>query len=227
MEGGASICTTRSTLPMSMPSSSELVATMQGSSPFFSRSSISARFSRATLPWCASAISLPASSLRAPDRRSASRRELTKIIVERCARISSTRRGWMEGQIERRWRIPIGPEGSSSSSPICRMSSTGTSTRRSNSFRLPASTTSTGRAHHFFPSGRPPPRRRATSSSGRCVAERPIRCRGSRPARSASSRSRERKRCAPRLPETNAWISSTITVSTERRVSRACEVSKR
>ena len=213
---------------MSMPSSSELVATMQGSSPFFRRSSISARFSRATLPWCASAISLPASSFSAPASLSASRRELTKIIVERCARISSTSRGWMDGQIDRRCGPPpTGPEGSSSSWPICRMSSTGTSTRRSNCFLLPASTTSTGRARHFLPDASPPPSRRATSSSGRCVAERPMRCNGSRSPRSSSSRSSERKRWEPRLPATIAWISSTMTVSTERSVSRACEVSSR
>ena len=49
-EGGVSICTTRSMAPMSMPSSSEEVATMQGSRPAFSSSSISTRCSRAIEP---------------------------------------------------------------------------------------------------------------------------------------------------------------------------------
>ena len=51
--------------------------------PRLSRSSISSRFSRATDPWCARAISSPAVSLSEPARRSASRRLLVKIIVER------------------------------------------------------------------------------------------------------------------------------------------------
>ena len=65
-----------------------------------------------------------------------------------------------------------------------------------------------------------PPRNRATSSSGRWVADSPTRCSG-RPATSASSRSSDSARCAPRLLGTRAWISSTITVSTARRRSRA------
>ena len=99
-EGGASIWMTRSTAPMSMPSSSELVATMAGSSPRLSSSSICARMSFATEPWCALAISSSATSLSACASRSARRRELQKIIVERWARMSSTSRGWIDGQIE-------------------------------------------------------------------------------------------------------------------------------
>ncbi len=57
-----------------------------------------------------------------------------------------------------------------------------------------------------------PTRNRATSSSGSTVAERPMRC-GRRRA-SASSRSSDSARCAPRLSRASAWISSTITVST-------------
>jgi hypothetical protein len=70
-----------------------------------------------------------------------------------------------------------------------------------------------------------PPRNRATSSSGRCVADSPMRCSG-RPAR-CSSRSRDNARCAPRLVGTRAWISSTMTVSTLRSASRALEVNSR
>ena len=74
-----------------------------------------------------------------------------------------------------------------------------------------------------------PPRNRATSSSGRCVAERPMRCSGPRirMPRSASSRSSDSARCAPRLPGTSAWISSMMTVSTEVSRSRAFDVSSR
>ena len=104
------------------------------------------------------------------------------------------------------------------------MSSTGTSTRSSNAFFAPASTIVTGRGRQpFTPS--PPPRKRATSSSGRCVAERPIRCSGRRAA--CSSRSSDSARCAPRFVPTTAWISSTITVSTEARKARARELSTR
>jgi hypothetical protein len=78
---------------MSMPSSSEDVATIAGRVPRLRRSSISWRFSRATEPWCASAICSPAVSLSDPASRSARRRLFVKIIVERCARTSSTSRG--------------------------------------------------------------------------------------------------------------------------------------
>src|SRR5688572_4589558 len=49
-EGGASICTTRSMAPMSMPSSSEDVATSALMRPALSRSSTSLRDSRASEP---------------------------------------------------------------------------------------------------------------------------------------------------------------------------------
>ena len=49
---GDSTWQTRSTAPMSMPSSSDAVATTAGSWPSFSASSVSCRSSRARLPWC-------------------------------------------------------------------------------------------------------------------------------------------------------------------------------
>ena len=52
-EGGASICTTRSMAPMSMPSSSDEVATSARMSPVLSRSSMCARCAGATEPWWA------------------------------------------------------------------------------------------------------------------------------------------------------------------------------
>ena len=96
------------------------------------------------------------------------------------------------------------------------MSSTGTTTFRSHSLVDPGATTSTGRE---------PPRKRATSSIGRTVADRPMRWAGS--SSSSSSRSSDSARCAPRLVPATACTSSTITVSTPRSASRACEVSIR
>ncbi len=92
-DGGASICTTMSIAPMSMPSSSDEVATSARSAPAFSRSSTSTRCGRAIDPWCERTSVSPASSLSAPASRSASRRLLTKISVERCARMISSSRG--------------------------------------------------------------------------------------------------------------------------------------
>ena len=86
---GLSTWITRSTAPMSMPSSSEDVATRHGIRPALSSSSTTTRCSRASEPWCARASSSSASSLMRSARRSASRRLLTKTIVERCARTSS------------------------------------------------------------------------------------------------------------------------------------------
>src|SRR5881396_80970 len=68
--------------------------------------------------------------------------------------------------------------------------------------------------------GQPAPTRNcAISSIGRCVADRPIRC-GRFPIR-ASSRASDRARWLPRLSRATAWISSTITVRTDRSMSRA------
>jgi len=53
---GACAWITRSTAPMSMPSSSEEVATTQGSRPAFSSDSISRRRCLLTDPWCARAM---------------------------------------------------------------------------------------------------------------------------------------------------------------------------
>ncbi len=97
------------------------------------------------------------------------------------------------------------------------MSSTGTSTWRSSSLRVPASTMATSRS---------PPTNRAISSSGRCVAESAIRC-TSRPA-VTSSRSSDSARCEPRFVAATACTSSTITAVTVRSTSRAFgEVSSR
>ena len=67
-----------------------------------------------------------------------------------------------------------------------------------------------------------PRRAGAASPTGRCAA--PARAFASR---SRSSRSSDSARCAPRLVGTSAWISSMMTVSTDRSASRALEVSSR
>ncbi len=59
--GGASTWITRSTAPMSMPSSREEVATTHGSRPDFSSSSTLVRCSRDIEPWCALATTGAAS----------------------------------------------------------------------------------------------------------------------------------------------------------------------
>ena len=150
--------------------------------------------------------------------RSASLRELVKTIVDRCCSTRSTTRSSTCGQIEVcRALAAADPEDTSSSTtPSSVMSSTGTTTFRSHFFSDGGATTSTGAA---------PPRNRATSSTGRTVADRPIRCAGR--SSSSSSRSRETARWAPRLVPATACTSSTITVSTPRSDSRACEVSIR
>ena len=81
---------------MSMPSSSDEVATRQGSVPALSRSSMTTRSSRASEPWWARAISrggsprasasCAARSLSRSAMRSAARRLLTNTSVERCSR---------------------------------------------------------------------------------------------------------------------------------------------
>ena len=82
-EVGLSTWMTRSTAPMSMPSSRLLVATRAGRRPAFSSSSISRRCSLAMLPWWARTSSSPASSLRRWARRSARRRLLVNTMVLR------------------------------------------------------------------------------------------------------------------------------------------------
>ena len=99
-----------------------------------------------------------------------------------------------------------------------RMLSTGTWIFRSSGLRMPASITV-----HSRPA---PTRKRPTSSSGRCVADRPMRWTAAARA-SSSSRSSVRARCAPRFVRATAWISSTITASASTRNSRAREVSIR
>ena len=192
---------------MSMPSSSDEVATIAGSRPAFSASSISMRCSRATEPWWARASSSPASSLSAAARRSASRRLLTKMSVERWARISSSSRGWIAGQIEPAGaaaRRPLATAGPSALGAdglaqrgTCPRPAPRPAGRTPCRPRRPRSRPARGTPRRASPS--PPPRKRATSSSGRWVAESPIRCSGcaaaARPAARARGRGARRAWC--------------------------------
>ena len=87
MRCGEPIWHTRSTWPMSMPSSSDAVATSAFSSPRFSRCSASRRRSFARLPWCAATASSPRRSDRCRARRSTILRVLTNTSVVRCPAI--------------------------------------------------------------------------------------------------------------------------------------------
>ena len=72
---------TSSTSPMSMPSSSEAVATMTLSWPAFRRCSASKRVSLLSEPWCAATAVSPSRSARWRETRSTMRRVFAKISV--------------------------------------------------------------------------------------------------------------------------------------------------
>ena len=177
------------------------MATTAGSRPALSSSSTGARCSLDTEPWWARAISA-ARAARAPGlghdlrpaeragraarspvarssaislsravNRSASRRELANTIVDRCCSIRSRIRSSTCGQIDVR-RSAAGRRAAAprrSSSPSSVMSSTGTTTLSSTASAPAAARRSTSRA---------PPRNRATSSTGRTVADSPMRWAG-------------------------------------------------
>ena len=198
---------------MSMPSSSEDVATSAGRSPRFSMSSTSSRCSRAIEPWWARATSASASSFSRLATRSAERRLLTNTIVESWLRTSSSRRR-VDGRPDRLARLAV-------------------HRRRARPARAcprPAPP----------PPGRAAwPRPASTivdlavaAQEPRDLLQRPLRRRQPDPLHrvgrpGARSRSSDSARWAPRLVAATAWISSTITVSTVRSTSRAAEVSIR
>ena len=142
-EPGDSTSTTRSTAPMSMPSSRLLVATMPRRRPALRSDSTWRRCSRDSEPWCARTSSSPASSLRRAARRSAVRRALQNTIVVRCARISSSTRGCTCGQMLLSASGVSRPSASAVAPDACEcapgsvMSSTGTITSMSSSLREP------------------------------------------------------------------------------------------
>ena len=89
MERTAPTWTTRSTSPMSIPSSREAVATRAWRRPFLSRSSASSRLSRDRLPWWLATASSPRSRVSWAAIRSAIFRVFTKTRVVRWLRTSS------------------------------------------------------------------------------------------------------------------------------------------
>ena len=153
---------------MSMPSSSDDVATMHGSVPALSASSTSPRASRESEPWWARAIGSlgelvepqreplgHAAAVDEHDRRVVRAHELEQLGVER-------RPERVRAAVVRALHVGERPPAARSAS-----ASAGISMRRSSCLRMPASTMCTGRS---------PPTKRAISSSGRCVAESATRC---------------------------------------------------
>src|SRR5450756_214823 len=220
-DGGAPTWITRSTAPMSMPSSRDDVATTAGRWPDLSSVSVRVRSARLIDPWwararmplasrvsmptavpdCAvtwAAHSVPGSGTPAPWRaahtsfiravsRSAPRRELVKTSVERCAATRSTTRSSTCGQIDGRGTagtasgpVPGTASGAASDGAAGGVrsvrSGTGTTTWISTCFATGGWTTVTVRPPSL--AGRAPERKRATFSTGRTVADSPIRCAG-------------------------------------------------
>ena len=193
---GEPIWQTRSTSPMSMPSSSEAVATSTRNSPRLRRCSASSRYSLARLPWCAATCSPPRRSARWRAMRSAMRRVLTNTSVVRCRTVSSASLSYT------RSHTSLGITASSGTG--------GSSSPRSRARTWPTSTTAQ--------SAPVPARKCATVDKGFCVADRPMRTGGV--SHKASSRSRLSDRWLPRLLPATAWISSTITVRTPASMAR-------
>ncbi len=173
-------------------------------------------------------------------RRSAPRRELANTSVERCAATRSTTRSSTCGQIDgRRGPAAAAPDRSSGTPGLAGPAATpavapvrsvrsGTGTTTSTSTRLVAGGCTTCTARPASAELRAPARKVATASTGRTVADSPIRWAGPPSASSsASRRSRLRARCAPRLVPATAWISSRITVRTPASPARAAEVRTR
>ena len=199
---GDSTWSTRSTAPMSMPSSSDEVATRHGSSPALSSSSTTVRSSRASEPWWARAISSGlarggavgvrklvqpqreplgrAAVVDEHDRRAVLADELEQLRVDR--RPDRAARRLAAG--ERVERVADVASGST-------IDSTGTWIFRSSGLRTPVST-----IRHVR---RGPTRKRPISSSGFCVAESPMRwivAPGARaPGARASARGARRASC--------------------------------
>ena len=106
--------------------------------------------------------------------RSASRRLLTKMIVEWWLRTSSRIRGWIAGQMlhaclrtgRRTTGLLLEWQRFAEATEVLH----GHDDLSSSGLRVPASTIATGRPSPT------PPRKRAIVSSGRCVADSPMRC---------------------------------------------------
>jgi len=170
-------------------------------------------------PWWARTSSSPASSLSLLANRSASRRELQKMIVEWCSRMSSRIRGWIAGQMLVRASGPAAGRRlllRRSSSPSLLMSSTGT--------RPTARGPYANRHRRCGRRATPLPCRvRRHPEAGdrpdrRWVAESPIRWGGASQLLQPLQAEGE---VGSALGPARAWISSTMTCSTPRRISAA------
>jgi len=216
---------TSSTSPMSMPSSSEAVATITLSEPAFRRCSALKRVSFDRLPWWAATLSSPSRSASWRDTRSTPRRVFENTNVVWCSSMSLASWSYTVAQTSPDITASSGADGITrlmSRSRTCpeltiwvvvpgrgsRGSSGNSSLCGSCEPREPLPGTA-------IPS---PTRKRATSSMGFCVADKPMRCTGC--AAFAASRSSVSARCAPRLVCATAWISSTMTVRTVVNISR-------
>ncbi len=153
---GEPIWHTSSTGPMSMPSSSEAVATSARRSPARSRVSTRRRRSFDREPWWAATTSSPRRSPSWWARRSASRRVLTNTSVVRCSATSAATR--------------------SSTSFICSAEAMASSSP-SGSSRPEVEVALVARRRPPAGSGRSPTSSRPTVSIGRWVADRPTRVR--------------------------------------------------
>jgi hypothetical protein len=193
---------TRSTSPMSSPSSSEAVATSTFSSPRFRRCSASSRVSFDRLPWCAATASLPRMSPRCRAARSAMRRVLTNTSVVLCSHTSSATR-----------RTPASTGRSTSRPPAAWAAARapGRAAWHSRCRRWRSRPCRPRAAHPRRPGSAPPRRWASAWPTGRCApaARRPCAA-----MHSACSRSSDSARWLPRLLAAMAWISSTITLRT-------------
>ena len=183
---------TRSTVPISIPSSSEAVATTARSSPFLSRRSASRRNARDRLPWCGSTASSPSRSPRWCATRSARRRVFTNTSVVRLLAdqlghavvdLAPHFVGGHRAQLVARHfhrQVHVAPVADVHDAGACR---------------------SETRPHLRSASPWPKARCAAASAPPFCSTRR-------------SSRASVSARCEPRLSSATAWISSTITVRT-------------
>ena len=192
--GGDSIWMTRSTAPMSMPSSRLLVATTAGSRPRLRSSSMIARCSLETEPWWALAMIVSApllcpdwamtwagglpvrassASARSPARSSA---RVVAISLSRAVSRSASRRELAKTMVERCCSTRSTTCSSTWGQMLVDRPGSPESSSYSSGIVMSSTGTTTRRSHSLvlggatISTGCAPPRKRATSSRGRTVA---------------------------------------------------------
>ena len=188
---GEPIWQTSSISPMSMPSSSDAVATSARSSPALSRAS--------TLQ---PALARQAAVVRGDVLGADPLAEPVRQALGQAARVGEDQRRAVRRGVAREHLDQVVPL-------LLRGDRGQVLARRHRRSRGRGRAGARGRAPCTAASS-VPTRKRAIRSIGRCVAESPMRTGGLRG--SASSRASESARCEPRLSRASAWISSTITV---------------